>query len=100
MDCRSLSPLSLFMFGGVLGNYACTCGDTWASELGVLSKAPPRLITSWRPVHPGTNGGVTRTGLLASLYGGLFIGVSCLLASVVSTMGQPVTQVELKIPST
>ena len=45
--------------------------DTFSSELGILSKSKPRLITSptFRVVPPGTNGGVTATGLLAGVLG-------------------------------
>lgn len=60
---------------GIIANYACVAADTFSSELGILSKSPPRLITSltFRKVPPGTNGGVTLTGLSAGLLGSLVI---------------------------
>ncbi|XP_036373874.1 transmembrane protein 19-like [Megalops cyprinoides] len=61
----------------LLGALACSTGDTWASEVGpVLSKSKPRLITSWKEVPAGTNGGVTPVGLVASLLGGMTVGVA------------------------
>ena len=66
-----------------LGYYACCAGDTWASELGVLSTAKPRLITDWsREVDAGTNGGVTLVGWLASAGGGAAVGVAFHVAQV------------------
>jgi len=65
---------------------ACFCGvmatvtaDTWATELGVLSPTPPRMIINRRIVAPGTSGGVSTYGLAASAAGALIIGVSAYL---------------------
>lgn len=60
--------------------YGCNVGDTFASELGILSQSDPYLITSMKRVTPGTNGGVSVLGTLAALVGGFTLGcVSCIL---------------------
>lgn len=60
---------------GIIANYAAVAADTFSSELGILSKSSPRLITSptLRKVPPGTNGGVTLVGLGAGLLGSMIV---------------------------
>jgi uncharacterized protein (TIGR00297 family) len=58
------------------GAMAAVNADTWATELGVLSPSPPRLITNWRIVTRGTSGAVTLVGYLASLAGAGLIGLA------------------------
>ncbi|KAL5355707.1 integral membrane protein DUF92-domain-containing protein [Aspergillus floccosus] len=63
---------------GIVANYSAVAADTFSSELGILSKSKPRLITSptLRVVPPGTNGGVTTTGLLAGMLGAFIVSVT------------------------
>ena len=71
-----LSPDSDWLFAGFVGAMATVNADTWATEIGVLSRAAPRLITTGRKVPPGTSGGVTALGTLATLLGGFAIGLT------------------------
>src|SRR3989344_6014385 len=48
-------PLIFYAFLGVL---APGTSGTWATELGLLSKGRPRLITTWQQVPIGTSGAV------------------------------------------
>jgi uncharacterized protein (TIGR00297 family) len=57
-----------------VGALAAAAADTWATELGMLARHAPRLITTWRTVEPGTSGGVTLEGLVASLCGAMTVG--------------------------
>ena len=59
---------------GFIGALATATSDTWATELGTLSKASPRLITNGKPVAPGTSGGVTPLGIAASAFGACSLG--------------------------
>jgi len=67
----------------ILGFYACCCGDTWASEVGILDKNPRSclVLPPFPRVPKGTNGGISLLGTLASLAGGIFIGIVYWLTS-------------------
>lgn len=54
---------------GFLSSIAVASADTSATELGLLSKDAPRLITNFSEVQPGTSGGVTGMGFLGALVG-------------------------------
>ena len=64
------------------GLMAAVTADTWATELGLLSPLPPRLITTGEAVAPGTSGGVTALGLAAAAAGGLAIGLVAVVGSI------------------
>jgi uncharacterized membrane protein len=76
-NSRFLSPEMLLM--GIIANYAAVTADTLSSELGILSKSKPILITTFRAVPPGTNGGVTIAGLQAGVGGAVVIAATSLL---------------------
>lgn len=64
---------------GFLGALSAAMADTLSSELGVLSKKKPRLITNLKEVEPGTNGGVSIFGILFAILGAELFGVLGLL---------------------
>lgn len=78
--------LSLFFrFGwwpwvGFCAALAAANADTWATEIGALSKKLPVLITDGREVEKGTSGGISLEGILGSLGGaGIIALAACLL---------------------
>jgi uncharacterized protein (TIGR00297 family) len=75
-----LSPLESSLACSIIAHY-CTCsGDTFASEIGILSKSKPFLITApWRTVPHGTNGAISMWGTLWSAIGGLSIGLAFII---------------------
>lgn len=78
------APLRSYLLASYIGHYACCASDTWASELGVLSKGSPWLITTGRRVPAGTNGGVSVLGTVAAVAGGACMGLLYYLVSFAS----------------
>jgi uncharacterized protein (TIGR00297 family) len=58
----------------LVGALATVNADTWATEIGLLSRRQPRLVTSLRTVPPGTSGGITPLGTGAAALGATLIG--------------------------
>ena len=64
-------PEWIWLFIGVM---AAVTADTWATEVGSLSRRQPRSILNGRPIPPGTSGGISLLGSAAAGAGGLVIG--------------------------
>ena len=69
----------LWMFAAAV---AVATSDTWASEIGCLDHRV-RMITTLKPCEAGVNGGFSPNGQIAAAAGGLLIGASALVASLV-----------------
>jgi uncharacterized protein (TIGR00297 family) len=74
---NGIVPFVMAAFGnypGFIGSIAVATADTLASEIGVVDKHP-RLITTFKKVSPGTDGGVSPIGTAAGIIGAGIIGV-------------------------
>lgn len=92
-------PALAFAFYGAL---AAVNADTWSTELGVLARSAPRLITTGQEVPPGTSGGITLQGTLAALAGALFIGLMTFVliqGAALATLGHLLLSDWLVIPA-
>lgn len=73
------SQLASSLACAIIAHHATNLADTLSSELGILSTSDPILITNGRKVPRGTNGGISKTGLICSILGGFIIGVGVFL---------------------
>lgn len=61
---------------GFLGAFAAAAADTWATEVGTLSRRPPRHLLTGRPAQRGASGAVSLVGTLAAVGGALSVAVA------------------------
>ena len=59
----------------VLIAFACYNADSWASELGIISKKNPRFILGFKKAQKGVSGAVTLLGIVYSILGSLIIAI-------------------------
>lgn len=62
------------VFASFISFFSCTNGDTWASEIGILTSSRPFHVILLKRVPRGTNGGVSFAGTMASVLAGVIIG--------------------------
>jgi uncharacterized protein (TIGR00297 family) len=74
-------PGELWPWAAMTGAMAAVNADTWGTELGVLSRSRPRLVTTWREVERGASGAISLTGSLAGLGGAALVGLMAALFS-------------------
>jgi uncharacterized protein (TIGR00297 family) len=68
----------LYAFVGAL---ATANGDTWATELGILSPGEPRSLVTFARVPRGTSGAVSALGLAATVAGAFLVALVAAPAS-------------------
>ncbi len=76
----ALAPVLLFAY---LGAVATATGDTLASEIGETNRGKPILITTLKPVKPGTDGGISWLGESVSIGGSAAIAILALVLGVI-----------------
>jgi uncharacterized protein (TIGR00297 family) len=78
----------LYMF--YVGSISSMAADTAATELGLLSRTPPRLITNIRRiVVRGTSGGITLFGLVSSLVVSASVGLIAIPGATLISIEMP-----------
>ncbi len=75
-------------YGVYLGAVAAVTADTWGTEIGMRLKGRTLLVTTFRPVRPGVNGGISLGGLFGGMLGAVLIALGALsFVDSVSVLG-------------
>ncbi len=73
------------VFFAFVGAIATAAADIWATELGMLSARPPRLINTADRVMRGAAGAISLLGIIASLAASSLTGFAALLMQMAQT---------------
>ena len=65
------NTINFFLF---LASVSAAMSDTWATEIGKISKKRPISIINFIPMDHGLSGGITRIGIIGSLLGSSLFG--------------------------
>ncbi|MEM0440019.1 MAG: DUF92 domain-containing protein [Candidatus Caldarchaeum sp.] len=76
-----------------VGAISSVFADTMSTEIGLLSKKPPRMINSLKVAKPGTPGAVSVPGLLAGFLTGFVVAAAVLMYDFI--FGSSLWNVEL-----
>jgi uncharacterized protein (TIGR00297 family) len=79
MLVHGLLPGQIWPWVAFAGSLAAVNADTWATELGVLNATRPVLLSTGKPVEPGSSGAVSLGGTASALTGSALIAVLALL---------------------
>lgn len=60
---------------GLLGSVATANADSWASEIGGISKKTPVLITTFKTIKKGISGGITLLGTIGGILGSIILSL-------------------------
>lgn len=75
----TIRPVFLLALAASLSEAAA---DTASSEIGQISGQRPRLVTTWKTVPPGANGGVTFLGTISGLIAAILVTAVCLITGL------------------
>ncbi len=76
---------------GFAASFAAKLADTFGSEIGKRFGKDTYLITSFKKVERGTEGGISLEGTLASILGSIFMTFVMFSLSIISTKSQFIT---------
>ncbi|MDO8625496.1 MAG: DUF92 domain-containing protein [Candidatus Diapherotrites archaeon] len=74
---NALAGIVALLFNSPIGFFcaiSASLADTLSSEIGILSKQKPRLITTFKQVDRGVDGGISLLGLGAAIVGAMVMG--------------------------